>query len=118
MFGGGSRQIAPEYRVRDKELRTRPYNDALNTLTSKICGELGLPGNDVCLFETRTAFDCVLRHKVTKMGDLEDNIGKCSIHIDNMKNNIGFMNPSSGKDHRRVLDTYLTDIQYMRKSFV
>lgn len=70
MFAGGSRQTAPEFRVRDTELKTRPYNDALNTFTSKICGELGLPDSDVCMFETRTAFDCVLRGKVTKLGEV------------------------------------------------
>ena len=103
--------------MKDNELRLRPYNEALNNLTSKICGELGLSGNDICLFETRTAFDCVLRKKVSKMGDLEDNIGKCSLHIGNMKNHIGSLNPS-GRDHRQLLDSYLEEIQYMRKSFV
>ena len=39
MFSGGNRTIAPEYRVKDDHLTLRPYNAALDALTSKICGE-------------------------------------------------------------------------------
>ena len=70
MFSGGTRTIAPEYRVKDTHLRIRPYNSKLDELTGSLCQSIGLQSNDVCLFEARTAFDCVLRHKVTKMGDI------------------------------------------------
>jgi len=69
------------------------------------------------MFETRTAFDCVLRSKVSKFGDIMDNLGKCSHHIDNMKTNIS----SQGDlkvDAVKVLDRYLDEVNYMRKSFV
>ena len=69
------------------------------------------------MFETRTAFDCLLRHKVTKFGDITDNIGACSYHINNMKVNIGKASPSRD-DYGKVLDFYLEELNYMRKSFV
>lgn len=93
MFSGGSRQQHPVFRTQEQELRVRPYNHALTSLTSKICGELGLPSSDVCLFETRTAFDCLLRQKVQKMGAITDNLGHCKHHISNMKVNIEKENP-------------------------
>ena len=52
----------------------------------------------MCLFETRTAFDCLLRHKVQKFGDISDNIGACKHHIANMKSAVG---------HITVLDKHL-----------
>lgn len=61
MFGGANRQQAPRFYVREDELKLRPYNQALSQLTGKVCGEIGLGSSDVCLFETRVAFDCVLR---------------------------------------------------------
>ena len=95
----------------------RPYNNRLTELTTKICGDLGLANNDVCLFETRTAFDCLLRQKVQKFGPVTDNIGHCSTHINNMKRNIEGAGPSRN-DFGNVLDNYLDDINYMTKSFV
>ena len=94
MFVGGNRFQAPTFEAPDQTLRLRPYNAALNTFTQKVCTELGLAGSDVCLFETRTAFDCVLRHKVDKFGSVTDNLGLCSIHINNMKDNISKANPT------------------------
>ena len=61
MFGGANRQQHPKFITAEKELTLRPYNQKLNLLTGKICGEIGLSENDVCLFETRLAFDCLLR---------------------------------------------------------
>ena len=81
MFSGGSRLMNPDYLGTESELRIRPYNNALNNLTSNICKSLGVESNDTCLFETRLAFDCVLRKKVTKFGDITDNLGACKHHI-------------------------------------
>lgn len=61
MFGGVNRQQNPTFYVKDTDLKIRPYNQKLTQLTGQICGELGLGESDVCLFETRLAFDCVLR---------------------------------------------------------
>lgn len=88
MFAGGRANIEPEYKTKERELRIRPYNTALGSLTKSLCSEIGLEESDVCLFETRVAFDCLLRKKVTKFGDLTDNLGACKIHINNMKQNI------------------------------
>jgi hypothetical protein len=89
----------------------------LGGLTQKVCNDLGLGDSDVCLFETRTAFDCVLRQRVQKMGSLTDNLGHCVAHINNMKNNIGQAGPSRA-DFQDVLDRYLDDINYKSQSFV
>ena len=117
MFGGPNRQIAPQFTVKEQELRLRPYNAALTQLTGKICNEIGLGESDVCLFETRVAFDCVLRQKVQKMGSVTDNLGLCSNHINNMKKNIeqagGVRN-----DFSSVLDNHLDHVNYMPRSFV
>ena len=72
MFSGGYRQIAPTYYVKDDKLTLRPYNERLGQLTAKICNDVG-QANDRCLFETRTAFDCLARNKVRKYGDIMDN---------------------------------------------
>lgn len=103
--------------TKEQELRLRPYNAALNSLTENLCSDIGLGSSDVCLFETRVAFDCLLRKKVTKFGDLTDNLGACSNHIDNMKQNIG---KESGvkSGFSRVLEDKLDELNYMRKSFV
>ena len=45
--------------------------------------------SDRCLFEARTAFDCVLRNKVQQYGANMDNIGACKHQIDNMKSALG-----------------------------
>ena len=66
-------QLLPQYRVHDEQLTLRPYNQALGVLADKICREVGQADQDRCLFETRTAFDCVLRSKVQKFGDSMDN---------------------------------------------
>lgn len=117
MFGGGKRQIHPKYVVQDQDLTIRPYNQKLTQLTNKLCGEIGLADNDVCLFETRTAFDCLLRQKVQKFGGLTDNIGHCSHHINNMKKNLENENPVRS-DFAKLLDNKLEELNYMRKSFV
>ena len=111
MFSGGQRAIAPTFRVKDESLTLRPYNSALNKLTETICSDVGQSGQDACLFETRTAFDCVLRHKVRKYGDISDNLGECSFHIDNMKKALG-------AKHASYLDGKLEELNYMKKSFV
>ena len=85
MFGGVNRQQHPVFHSREQELTIRPYNQKLTSLTSQICGQIGLPDSDVCLFETRVAFDCVLRQKVQRLGALTDNIGNCLTHINTMK---------------------------------
>ncbi len=117
MFGGGNRIQHPSFATKEQELRIRPYNQALTTLTHKICGEIGLESSEVCLFETRTAFDCVLRQKVQKMGSITDNLGHCSYHINNMKRNIEPEGPVRS-DYAKILDGYLDELHYMRKSFV
>ena len=117
MFGGAKRQIHPVYQSQDKELRLRPYNQQLSGLTGKICGEIGLGQSDVCLFETRLAFDCVLRGKVQKFGAVSDNIGHCSSHINTMKVNLEKEGPVRS-DFAQLLDGYLDEINYMHKSFV
>ena len=117
MFSGGNRTIAPTYHVTDQTLRLRPYNDALNAVTQRACEEIGLGESDVCLFETRTAFDCVLRQKVQKFGAISDNLGQCSHHIHNMKVHIEKANPIRN-DASRILDNYLEEFHHMRRSFV
>ena len=117
MFSGGNRIIAPTYHVQESELRLRPYNDALNAVTLKACTEIGLGESDVCLFETRLAFDCVLRSKVQKFGPITDNLGHCSHHINNMNNNIEKAAPVRS-DSARILQNYLEEFHSMRKSFV
>ena len=72
MFSGGNRNIVPTYKVHDDKLTLRPYNAELNKLSGSICEQLGKGSDDRCLFETRTAFDCVLRNKVRKYGDMMD----------------------------------------------
>ena len=61
------------------------------------------------MFETRTAFDCVLRNKVRKYGDIMDNQGACKNHIANMKTALG---------DSPVLDRHLEEVTFARKSFV
>ena len=51
------------------------------------------------------------------MGDITDNIGACSHHINNMKSNIG-KESGAKTDYSRVLDDKLEELNYMRKSFV
>ena len=89
MFSGGSRVINPQYFSSEQTLKLRPYDSTLKALTGGICSEIGLGGNETCLFETRMAFDCLARHRVTKMGDLTDNMGLCAEHISNMKKSVG-----------------------------
>ena len=111
MFSGGTRHISPVYKSPETTLKLRPYNDKLNQLTGSICAEIGQENSDRCLFETRTAFDCVLRNKVRKYGDIMDVQGACSNHIANMKTALGAASTS-------VLDRHLEEVTYMRKSFV
>ena len=113
MFAGGNRTTAPTWNNKDDKLTLRPYNEALKQLTSSLCKEIGQEGQDTCLFETRTAFDCLLRHRVRKGGDIEDNVGACKYHIDQMKTNI-----SRSDFHNRLLDSKLTALNDMRQSFV
>jgi len=111
MFGGVNRQQNPTFYAQDKELRLRPYNLQLTQLTGKICAELGLGESDVCLFETRVAFDCLLRQKVQKYGAIMDNLGVCANHINTMKANIG-KEETVKAEYGRVLDGYLEDLHY------
>ena len=117
MFGGSSRQQAPRFITSESELRLRPYNQKLSELTGKICGEIGLGESDVCLFETRLAFDCLLRQKVQKMGGLTDNLGACVTHINTMKANIEKEGPVR-TDFAHLIDGYLDELNYMPRSFV
>ena len=65
MFSGGNRAIVPSYHVRDESLTLRPYQQKLTELTMGVCAKIeGGEASDRCLFEARTAFDCVLRNKV------------------------------------------------------
>ena len=90
MFSGGSRHIAPTYHVTDSKLTLRPYNAKLGELSQKVCSTIeGGQASERCLFETRTAFDCVLRGKVRRYGANMDNIGACKTHIDNAKMALG-----------------------------
>lgn len=98
-------------------MRIRPYNQELTKLTSNLCNEMGLGRSDVCLFETRVAFDCVLRNKVQKLGALTDNLGTCSNHINVMKAHIEKEGPTRS-DFASFLDNKLDELSYMRKSFV
>ena len=111
MFSGGQRAQAPSFRVVDEHLVQRPYNAALNLLSEQVCGEVGQAGSDRCLFETRTAFDCLLRHKVQKNGELTDNLGACKFHITNMKEALG-------SQYSGLLDAHLERLNYSRQSFV
>jgi hypothetical protein len=109
MFSGGNRSITPVYVVKDDSLKLRPYNQALNAYTEKVCTDIGQSGSDTCLFETRTAFDCLLRNKVRKFGDITDNVGACKHHIANMKQALG---------HGSTLDKLVDELHHMRQSFV
>ncbi len=66
---------------------------------------------DRFLFGTRTRFDCLLRKKVTKYGDITDNKGACEHHINNMKEALG-------SQHSKLLDGHIDKIIYARQSFV
>ena len=113
MFAGGNRTSAATWNVKEEKLILRPYNTALNDLTTSICAELGHGNTDTCLFETRTAFDCLLRNRVRKGGDIEDNIGSCKFHIDKMKSTV-----SGNTTQSKLLDDKLSQLNDMRKSFV
>ena len=91
MFSGGSRIIAPTYHVEHERLTLRPYNAKLGELTQQVCSviEGSDSTSDRCLFETRTAFDCVLRHKARQYGAQTDNIGACKTQIANAKSALG-----------------------------
>ena len=80
-------------------------------LTESICGDAGMAGQDMCLFETRTAFDCILRRKVQSQGDLTDNVGACSHHITNMK-------MALGEAHHDMLNGHIERLHLSRVSFV
>ena len=74
----------------ESQLTLRPYNQKLSELTAKVCQAIeGGNASDRCQFETRMAFDCVLRGKVRKYGANMDNIGACKIHIQNAKEALG-----------------------------
>ena len=113
MFSGGTRTTSSTWNVRDEKLTLRPYNAALNELSTSICTDLGHGDTDRCMFETRTAFDCLLRHRVTKGGDVTDNVSSCKYHIENMKDAI-----ARSDFDKRFLDDKLSTLNDMRKSFV
>ena len=79
MFSGGNRTIAPTYTVNDEKLTLRPYNAKLGELSQTVCADIegAQSVSDRCLFEARTAFDCVLRNKVRQFGSQMDNLGAC-----------------------------------------
>ena len=81
--------ISPVYEVREERLTLRPYQAKLTELTQSVCAAIEGEPSERCLFEARTAFDCVLRHKVRQFGSETDNIGACKSHIDNMKSALG-----------------------------
>ena len=89
MFSGGQRQTAPVFHVEHDHLQLRPYNAKLGQVSSDFCAATGNRNSDACLFATRTAVDCVMRSKVSKYGDLMDNIGNCKYHIDHWKKVVG-----------------------------
>ena len=112
MFSGGQRAIAPTYMVKEEKLTLRPYNAALGTLTQTVCAQIeGNSVSDRCLFEARTAFDCVLRHKVRQYGATTDNIGACTHQINNMKQ-------ARGEASASIIDQQCEKLHYARKSFV
>ena len=111
MFSGGDRQIAPTYYVRDEKLTLRPYNQRLGELTAKICSDIGQAEQDKCLFETRTAFDCLARHKARKFGDISDNQTACRVHVNNMKQALG-------PENEGYLQTQIEKLVFSRTSFV
>ena len=113
MFSGGNRTSQAKWHVEHDRLTLRPYDQRLSEVTKAVCNKLGQGESDACLFETRTAFDCVLRNKVRKGGDIEDNIGKCSFHIAQMKAHV-----SRSDEHHDILDRELSRLNYMSKSFV
>ena len=118
MFSAGDRSSNATWNVKDDKLTLRPYNSALGDLSSSVCTDLGHNGVneqkwDRCVFETRTAFDCLLRHRVTKGGDVTDNISACKFHINNMKDAV-----ARSDFDKRFLDDKLTSLNDMRKSFV
>ena len=82
MFSGTNRTSSATWHVQDTKLTLRPYNEKLTDLTKSLCDELGHKGKDQCLFETRMAFDCVLRARVRKGANELDNVGGCKHHID------------------------------------
>jgi hypothetical protein len=51
------------------------------------------------------------------MGAVTDNIGACQSHINTMKANIEKEGLSKG-DFGQLVDGYLEELHYMRKSFV
>ena len=85
VFSGSNRTTSATWHVADSKLTIRPYNEKLNELTVDICKELGHEKSDNCLFETRTAFDCVLRARVRKGANELDNVGSCKHHIEYLK---------------------------------
>ena len=112
MFSGGSRGIAPTYNVTADHLTLRPYNAKLTDLTQSVCSTIeGGQVSDRCLFEARTAFDCVLRNKVQQYGANMDNLGACKHHINNMKAALGERSAS-------VIDAQCEKLHYARQSFV
>ena len=81
------------------------------SLASRVCEEAGQAGQERCLFETRTAFDCVLRQKVQKGGNIYDNAGACA-------NQISWMKEALGPKAHDAIDAHLESVIYARKSFV
>mmetsp|Transcript_32273 Transcript_32273/g.40021 ORF Transcript_32273/g.40021 Transcript_32273/m.40021 type:complete len:110 (-) Transcript_32273:1567-1896(-) len=109
MFSGGSRTIAPTYTVRADSLTLRPYQQKLTELTQNICSTIEGTSevSDRCLFEARTAFDCVLRNKVRQFSSQMDNVGPCKPHLDNMKTALGASSAS-------IIDAQCDKLHYAR----
>ena len=105
--------IAPTWHEKDEGLKLRPYQAKLTELTQSVCSSIeGKPqASDRCLFEARTAFDCVLRNKVRQYGDEMDNVSACKHHIANMKS-------AMGQSSAAIIDSQVEKLHYARKSFV
>ena len=105
--------IAPTYELKDQHLRLRPYNEKLTELTETVCSAIEgtETASDRCLFEARTAFDCVLRNKVRQYGAQMDNIGACKHHIANAKEALGASSAA-------IIDSQVEQLHYARRSFV
>ena len=111
MFSGGQRHTSPTFHVEHDHLQLRPYNAKLGQVSSDFCAATGAADSDACLFATRTAVDCVMRNKVSKYGDLMDNLGQCKYHIDHLKQVVG-------PDFASRADDTLKRLNNMNQSFV
>ena len=121
-FTGPSWAIQPVLHTNPAELYLRPYNKTIQGVASSVCQELlgvseGEATSHRCMFEVRTAFDCVVRSKTRKMGTMMDNMGACQHHIDNMNRGIASTYGLDESNVRDRLDSKLKEIIHMPRSF-